>query len=696
MAPRTTGSRRTQAQTDRLFELGVQGRKTGVTLRDTGVRDEHGMQPLEDIFSSPEKTARIDTNHAADDDESGDSSGQEMDIENTTAPDPAILMRAHGNTLKVPLPRSRSPIKTYLQSPARQNPHLNPNSSPVRGSIVGPNEPARSQSVKRRLDFSLDATSHSLSQPTTSSSGGRAAAEARPRVNGLRNRRSLQDEDEDVDGADEETILHGEQQEDDSREPEESMAMINDGGDDASDPGYDNEYYDDDGGDVELGEESRNDDDGGDVELGEESRNDEEVVEAEAKSSRRKSQRGGVARNTVPDAAEEEEEEEPVRSKRGRPAKNKSGGEAQQRGSTKRRRSSITAEEEAESEHEPEPEPEPEPERKKQRTGGKPRGRKPAGKTATNTDETGEPSKQTTKPATKGKRGRPRRSSIDAADRSLAVVPRGPPLPKARGLLISRREVPGDSGITRTRSGRNSFRPLAFWRNEHVDYDQDQIMDDAFASRGNPSKFVLPTIKEVHRVEEPELPKRRGRPAKAGSGGAKRKQGKAGGAGGADMFDEPAEAWEEDPGTVVGDAVVWQPEYEYAPPGLDEEIELAPEQLAVSGQAIETRDIRNASFRFAKTLSMPFFGAGVVDLPPGSEKRPKNSRKMYMAFFVFAGRVLVTVNESTFRIGRGGMWFVPRGNIYSIENDYDEPARVFFSQGCEPLQQPVEGEDGAE
>lgn len=106
MAPRTTGSRRTQAQTDRLFELGVQGRygvlcasrfrsaksrltisprKTGVTLRDTGVRDEHGMQPLEDIFSSPEKTARIDTNHAADDDESGDSSGQEMDIENSRA-----------------------------------------------------------------------------------------------------------------------------------------------------------------------------------------------------------------------------------------------------------------------------------------------------------------------------------------------------------------------------------------------------------------------------------------------------------------------------------------------------------------------------------------------------------------------------------------------------------------------------------
>jgi hypothetical protein len=26
------------------------------------------------------------------------------------------------------------------------------------------------------------------------------------------------------------------------------------------------------------------------------------------------------------------------------------------------------------------------------------------------------------------------------------------------------------------------------------------------------------------------------------------------------------------------------------------------------------------------------------------------------------------------------------GNFYSIENDYDKPARIFFSQGCEVLE----------
>ncbi len=75
------------------------------------------------------------------------------------------------------------------------------------------------------------------------------------------------------------------------------------------------------------------------------------------------------------------------------------------------------------------------------------------------------------------------------------------------------------------------------------------------------------------------------------------------------------------------------------------------------------RDISGATFRFAKTLTLPFFGSGMVDLPPLGAKRVKNSRKMQMVFFVFYGRVTVDVGTptSTFSIGRGGMWQVPRG-----------------------------------
>lgn len=34
----------------------TKNRKTGVTLKDTGVRDEHGLEPMDGIFSSPEKS----------------------------------------------------------------------------------------------------------------------------------------------------------------------------------------------------------------------------------------------------------------------------------------------------------------------------------------------------------------------------------------------------------------------------------------------------------------------------------------------------------------------------------------------------------------------------------------------------------------------------------------------------------------
>lgn len=38
---------------NQYFDVGKVGRKTGITLQDTGVRDEHGLEPVSGIFSSP-------------------------------------------------------------------------------------------------------------------------------------------------------------------------------------------------------------------------------------------------------------------------------------------------------------------------------------------------------------------------------------------------------------------------------------------------------------------------------------------------------------------------------------------------------------------------------------------------------------------------------------------------------------------
>lgn len=56
--------------------IGMANSKTGVFLKDTGARDEHGMQPLDDIFSSPEK----DSHNGADDfDEESDEEPMDID-----------------------------------------------------------------------------------------------------------------------------------------------------------------------------------------------------------------------------------------------------------------------------------------------------------------------------------------------------------------------------------------------------------------------------------------------------------------------------------------------------------------------------------------------------------------------------------------------------------------------------------------
>lgn len=69
-------------------------------------------------------------------------------------------------------------------------------------------------------------------------------------------------------------------------------------------------------------------------------------------------------------------------------------------------------------------------------------------------------------------------------------------------------------------------------------------------------------------------------------------------------------------------------------------------------------------------MTMPFFGSGVVELPPEGFKRAKNSRKMQMCFFVHEGKVMVEVggqgmqgDVNTFAISKGGVWVVPRGEF---------------------------------
>ncbi|EAQ87012.1 hypothetical protein CHGG_08265 [Chaetomium globosum CBS 148.51] len=690
MAPRPSIARRTLApQGEHIYELGVVGRKTGVTVPDSGVRDEHGMEPIENLFSSPGKS-----DHEDQQDEGSDEygSGEEaMDITTTSGIGPAALLNGHGSRLPVSLSRIRSPAKPLLNSPAQRNRFLARNSSsPARGAVIR-NDDSRSSSqptndqtaTKRKLDFGSVANGgpHSLSQPQAHGN----------RLQPLRHDSEEEEEAQSEGG-------HGAEDDEVNDFVEESMAMLNEGED------------------YELAEQEQ------DLEpaQSEEEEEDPPAPAAKKKPGRPPKQKVAASakavkpqkkptRQVVEEEVEEEEEEEgpeedgghseeeqeptpkpqkPTPGKRGRPPK---AGKAQAaappppaRGSKKRR----SLDEEAAAE-----EPSPEPQPKRQRTSPAANAKKP-GKKAPETAPAPAP-----KP-----RGRKRKSSIDPGDVSQVAIARRPPLPKSRGLLINRREVPGDPGssMSRTRSGRTSFKPLAYWRNERVEFDKDEA-EDAFVGRSRRSRFVLPSVNAVHRVDEPE-PEVRAKSRRGGGGGGRKgaaKRGRRRRSGGFEDDDDgeddgPAEVWELDPGTVTGEVVVWQPEYEFSPPAPNDLVSVMDKQLAISGPAIKTTEVVGGEFRYAKVFSEGFIGAGVVDLPPGAIKRLKNSRKVFMIFFVHAGRVLVTVQETSFRISKGGIFIVPRYNEYTINNDYDQSARIFFAQGQEMAVNAPPEQDAAE
>ncbi|RMD39272.1 hypothetical protein DV735_g5863, partial [Chaetothyriales sp. CBS 134920] len=246
-------------------------------------------------------------------------------------------------------------------------------------------------------------------------------------------------------------------------------------------------------------------------------------------------------------------------------------------------------------------------------------------------------------------------------DQAIERIKSRPNPPKS--LYLLRRETPTDDTVTRTRSGRVSFKPLAYWRNERC------IWGSSPSGHGikDGARFPLNSIKEIILPEQDDQ-----------SSDSELDE---------DVVDPHAEEWETQRGTLHGDVAIWDSDLQQASKE-EEQIEIAIARAAIEKTSIHHPNEAEPEFKYAKLLGNSFMGAGLVDLPPGGIKRTKNSKKMHMTFYVVKGRVTVTVGSilsepNRFSIGKGGFWQVPRGNQYSIENELERPARVFFSQGCE-------------
>lgn len=469
--------------------------------------------------------------------------------------------------MRMPLPHSRSPKKTFLQSPARRNPSLGPLSSPSRGSIIVPRGPPESISVRRRLDFSNENYEGSMAEAGAKGRSSQKGDDVRATIRAGRGK------------AVQPTSMKSPNQDDD-------------GYDEYDDPQA--QYY-------ENGEDPNQITEGGDDEV------DQVESEAEPEPEPPKKSKGkGKAK---------EPEAKPSEAKKGRGRKKRDSNVAgldESEALTKKTRRSL--------------------ESAKATTTGKSRN--------TATKEL----KAKTAP-TKGRKPKTAKTNLaPIAENDSPAVQRGPPMPRNnRGLIILRRETPMDSdGFKTTRSGRNSVRPVQFWKNERIEYSDDEN------EHNGGDKFLLPRVKGVVRVDEVEEPRKRRQYHKSNKGKKRPVAVES-------EEEDEIEPWEMNPGRLVGEIRIWDPEDQT---GMH--AEEAEEEIALSSTAIVMKDTAG-TFKFAKTLSTPFFATGMVDLPPGAEKKPKNSRKMQMVFFVFYGRVEVTVNDNKFRIGKGGMWQVPRG-----------------------------------
>ncbi|KAH6902391.1 Mif2/CENP-C like-domain-containing protein [Coprinopsis sp. MPI-PUGE-AT-0042] len=90
----------------------------------------------------------------------------------------------------------------------------------------------------------------------------------------------------------------------------------------------------------------------------------------------------------------------------------------------------------------------------------------------------------------------------------------------------------------------------------------------------------------------------------------------------------------------------------------------------------------NSDWMFEKIFAEGhFLAAGQLVIPARRTKSEKSTRDNAYVFYVIEGTVCVKIHETPMVIATGGMFMVPRGNTYSVENISHNEARLFFTQG---------------
>ncbi|KAF2837123.1 hypothetical protein M501DRAFT_986919 [Patellaria atrata CBS 101060] len=645
-----------------FFDIGVQGRKTGITLKDTGIRDEHGFEPIDGIFSSPERSQPKKRPIKKSDGTL--TSSTDMDVQQSSIPEPDDTLHARhvlrGNSRTIfPPPLGRSPIKTNLGSSPRRQSSMGPVSQ-LRKSVITPYRATSHPAVNRRLDFGADENDTGPETPIMAKEK-RDASTVQPRLDIF----AVQSPEKGR-----------------KRTFDDSIAEADDSIDVPIIP-YDDIGLDD---NEPLLDFAENLNDVPDLEP--EPQDDETIMPPPKKKGRTKT---NLENHSPPREIPAEPSQPPAKRGRGRskllsapqrPDVGKSNEVPIPGAERKRGRPSDfstvlgnnivddapTLDEPIASTTDAAP-------KRKGRPKGS--GRKlPVHRDADTEDVAG--------PSAKPAKGRkPKKSAPKERDANIFTSPKKPILKSvearsftssptkstlgiSRPLQVERYEDPGEGqDHYRTKRGRLALKPLQFWKNEGVERTADGS--------------AVRVIRKDDVVEKKQTRRRirRGRRATTTLSVVDEEE-----------DESQIEPWEEEGGALSVNVRSWDESM-----GIGEEGELMEEVIAWSAAHLNnTRPVDGANFSFMRIFTNHYIGSGMIDIPVGGFKRTKSARRMYMLFFVHKGRVQAVVNNNSFIVSQGGSFGVPRGNTYSLSNAGEKPVKLFYAQGNETRWEEVQEE----
>nr|GAT42702.1 predicted protein [Mycena chlorophos] len=91
-----------------------------------------------------------------------------------------------------------------------------------------------------------------------------------------------------------------------------------------------------------------------------------------------------------------------------------------------------------------------------------------------------------------------------------------------------------------------------------------------------------------------------------------------------------------------------------------------------------------------------FIAAGQIVIPPNGRKPSKPSKDNTFIFYVIQGAVNLRICDTSLIIATGGMFMIPRGNTYFIENIAERDAKLFFTQARKMRVGEKDGDEEAE